>query len=157
MSDELTGVDLTKAPEPKQPEENEETKQEEEKKEEEKTLGDVLAAFAGAPDEATIETWKTTHGEVLCSGFSETELFVFRPITRDEFVNLQMHIANAQEQISNFAVEQKIVETCLLWASPPGVNSLEKKAGSLSTLHEQILQASNFINPAYASQFVMKL
>lgn len=154
MSEELSGVDLATPPTTEEVEQKEETQPEEEK---EQTLGDVLAAFPGAPDDAQIEKWKQVHGEILCSGFSEAELFVFRPITREEFVNLQLYISQSQEQVSNFAVEQKIVENCLLWASPPGVESLEKKAGSMSTLHEQVLQASNFINPAYASQFVIKL
>lgn len=149
-------IDLSKPPEKKEEEEKEEPKQEKEK-EKEKTLAEVLAEFENSPDETQIEEWKQQHGEVLCSALSETELFVFRPITRGEFVNLQMHISEAKEPISNFEVEQTVVEQCVLWASPQGLDSLDKKAGSLSTLHEQILQCSNFVNPAYVGQFVIKL
>lgn len=155
MSGEFDKVDL-KSPPQVEAEETEPEK-EEEKKEEEKTLGDYLAAFAGAPQDQQIEVWKQEHGEVLCSGLSETELYVFRPITREEFVNLQAYIAQMEGKVSNFEIEVKIVETCVLWASPPGTEALDKKAGTYTTLHEQILQASNFMNPAYASQFVIKL
>jgi hypothetical protein len=160
MSDELSGVDLSKPPEQEEPEEQkaEETTEEPEKKE--KSLGEVLQEFPGAPNDADIEKWKQEFGEVMCSMFSESELFIFRPINREEWVNLQMHIADAQQKgtpVSNFDVEDKVVKNCVLWSSPPAVDSLANKAGSLSTLHEQILQHSNFVNPQYASQYVVKL
>ena len=160
MSDTLAKVDLSNPPvEPEQTEEKqvEETPKEEEK---EKTLGEVLSTFPDAPDDAQVEKWKQEHGEVMCSMLSETEVFIFRPIKREEFVNLQMHITAQQQEgkvVNNFEVEQKIVENCVVWMSPLGLASLENKAGSLSTLHEQILQQSNFVNPAYASSFVIKL
>ena len=163
MSDNLTEVDLSTPPEVKEPEQNEQPEKvdaNEEQPEKEKTLGEALQAFPDAPDDAQIEKWKQEYGEVMCSMFSETEIFIFRPIRREEYVNLQMHIAQAQQDgtvISNFEVEQKIVEQCVIWMSPLGLSSLDNKAGSLSTLHEQVLQQSNFVNPAYASQFVVKL
>ena len=157
MTDEkLAEVDLSKPPDAVEPEQKEETTEEPK----EKTLGEVLQTFPGAPDDSQIEKWKQEFGEILCSNMSETEIFIFRPITREEYVNLQMYISQTQQQgtvVSNFEVEQKIVENCVLWSSPPGVDSLEKKAGTMSSLHEQILQQSNFVNPAYASQFVIKL
>lgn len=161
MSEKLTEVDLSTPPEVKEPEQKEDEKAEKPKEEEkEKSLGEVLKAFPDAPDDGQIEKWKQEYGEVICSMFSEVEIFIFRPIKRAEFVNLQMHIAQAQQEgnaINNYDVEQKIVESCVIWMSPLGLNSLENKAGSMSTLHEQVLQASNFVNPAYASQFVIKL
>lgn len=151
MSKEFDNVDLSSPPVKKEQEEKEP------KKEKEKTLGDVLSVFAGAPDSQQLEKWKQVHGEVLCSSLSDTELFVFRPITRGEFVNLQAHLKQVGDEVDNFSVETKVVETCLLWASNQAVQALEKKAGTYSTLQEQILQASNFMNPAYVSQFVVKL
>lgn len=155
MSEELLKVDLNAPlPEPEL-EVKKETKPEEEEKE--KTLKDYLGTAENSPSESQLEEWKQQHGEVLCSGFSQTELLVFRPITRMEFTTLQTIISQSKEPVSNFEVEQKIVDTCVLWASKDGASSLTQKAGSLSTLHEQILQASNFVDPAYASRFVQKL
>ena len=159
MNELLAEVDLSKPPVMVEPEPKD-TEEKEKKEEKEKTLGEVLQTFPGAPDDSQIEKWKQEHGEVLSSAFSETEIFIFRPIKREEFVNLQKHIAQEQQQgntIDNFEVEEKIVEQCTLWMSPLGLTSLENKAGSLSTLHEQILQQSNFVNPAYASTYVVKL
>lgn len=159
MSEAFSKVDLSKEPEVEEPEVLEQ-KEEEKKESSEKTLGEALQAFPDSPNDADIEKWKQEFGEVLCSTMSETELYIFRPITRQEFVNLQLHITKAQQQgnvITNYDVEQKVVETCVLWASPPGVESLERKAGTLTALNEQIMQQSNFVNPAFASQYVVKL
>ena len=123
----------------------------------EQGLKDLLKAFPDAPTESTIEEWKGTHGEVMCSGFSESELFMFRPLTRGEFVELQVVLAQNQTTETQFAVEEDIVNKCVLWATGNGLKSLQTKGGSLSTLHEQIMQNSNFVNPAMASALVIKL
>jgi len=152
----LEGVDLSTPP---KVEEQVEKKVEEKKDtpEKEKTLFDYLSEHEGSPDEVRVEQWKQEYGEILCSGLSETELYIFRPVARAEFVNLQAHLTQIQDKPNNFEVEKLIVDTCVLWASPQGLASLEQKAGTLTTLHEQILQASNFMNPAYVGQFVVKL
>jgi hypothetical protein len=129
----------------------------EETQEEGANLVDLLANFADAPSKETIEGWKQEHGEVLCSGFSETELLVWRPLTRVEFVQIQTLAANAETQVSNFELEKMVVEMCTLWASPPALMALEKKAGSLTTVNEQIMQNSNFVDPRMASALVIKL
>lgn len=120
-------------------------------------LASFLAAFEGAPTKDQIEQWKSAHGEVLCSGFSDVELFIWRPLTRKEYVAMQVEFAQSEEPVTAFSVEDKVVEMCVLWASNQGLESLERKAGSMSTLHEQIMQNSNFMNPAMASALVIKL
>lgn len=122
-----------------------------------KTAGDALFAFPGAPDRGMVEEWKQKHGEVLVSAFSELELFVFRPLTRREWINLQVMVQRSQEPLTTYDVEEKICDTCVLWASQPGLEALERKAGCMSTLHEQIMQSSNFVDPRFASSYVTKL
>jgi len=134
-------TDAQKAPEP-----------EEEKKE--KDLAETLAEFPGAPTRDGIEEWKQKHSEVFCSGFSPLEIFVWRSVTRGEFGNLQAAAAAAEEPLD---MEAALVGTCLLWATPDGNASLEGKAGTLTTLHEQILQNSNFMDPRVAEALVIKL
>lgn len=115
-------------------------------------LESVLKNFGGSPSPEKLEAWKSEHGEIYCSGFSSEELFVWRPISRAEFVDMQ---ARAQEE--SFDSENVTVNTCILWASEPAKQSLVTKAGSLTTLHEQIMQNSNFMPPAMAAQLVIKL
>jgi hypothetical protein len=125
--------------------------------EEEKNLGDLLFQIAGSPDKSQVEKWKQEFGEVFCSGFSETEMFVFRPLSRQEFVQLQTAVQSQERQLSEADLEEQIVKRCVLWGSESGLASLDSKAGSLSTLHEQIMQNSNFVNPAIAARLVVKL
>lgn len=119
--------------------------------------GDALFAFPGSPTKDQVEVWKQEHGEVFCSGFSMDELFVFRPLKRHEFVELQVLVAQAQGQVSQFEIEETTVKKCLLWTTPNGSRALETKAGTCSTLHEQVLQNSNFVNASMASVLVVKL
>jgi len=120
-----------------------------------KTLAAILAEFPQSPTEVRIEQWKQNHGEVYCSGFSEEELVVWRPINRREFVQLQETVQGAS--VSTLELEEEVVNKCLLWTSPKARIALEHKAGSLTTLNEQIMQNSNFINPQMASALVVKL
>lgn len=129
----------------------------EEPKEEEKNLSQIMADIAGSPDQTQIEAWKQQHGEIFCSGFSPLEMYVFRPLTRVEFVQIQTVMQSPDNQLTQLDLEEQIVQRCLLWGSPVGITALTSKAGSMTTLHEQILQNSNFINPAMASALVMKL
>lgn len=129
----------------------------EQPQEEEKGLGELMFDLPDSPDKAQVETWKQQHGEVFCSGFSPLEMFVFRPLTRVEFVQIQTVMKSPDNQVSQLDLEEQIVRRCVLWASKDGLTSLDNKAGSLTTLHEQILQNSNFVNPAMASALVCKL
>lgn len=119
--------------------------------------GQALFAFPDSPTKDQIEAWKQEHGEVFCSGFSAVELFVFRPLKRAEFVELQILLSQTQGNVSQFEVEENTVNKCILWASEPARKALTVKAGTLTTLHEQVLQNSNFVNPAMASVLVVKL
>ncbi len=119
-------------------------------------LADLLSTFPNAPTEVKIEKWKEVHGEIFCSGFSETELVVWRPINRREFVSLQERVQSGMEA-SSYDLEEQVVSSCILWQTPQAEKSLTQKAGSLTTLNEQIMQNSNFISPQMASALVVKL
>mgnify|MGYP001450875383 CR=1 FL=1 len=122
-----------------------------------KNLAEILAAYPRAPSEVNIEQWKQNHGEVYCSGFSDDELVVWRPINRREFVKLQETVQSSEQRVSALDLEEEVVSKCILWTSEKGKQALEHKAGSLTTLNEQIMQNSNFINPQMASALVVKL
>jgi len=123
----------------------------------EKSLADLLSTLPGAPNKAQLDAWKDLHGEVFCSATSMTEMFIFRSLTRQEFIQLQVAVSDPKNEINQFDVEEKVVGRCCLWFSPDAKKALESKAGTYSTLHEQIMQNSNFVNPAMASALVVKL
>jgi hypothetical protein len=121
-------------------------------------LAQILAVFPGSPTQQELESWKQLHGEIMCSGFSETELFIWRALNRSDYVSLQKKMRTPPEEgkepLNEFDYEEMVVKTCLLWASIPDIS---KKAGSVSTLSEQILMNSNFMPPQVAAQFVIRL
>jgi hypothetical protein len=119
-------------------------------------LADLLSTFPNAPTEVKIDKWKEMHGEIFCSGFSEEELVVWRPINRKEFVSLQEQVKSGVDP-NSYDLEEQVVISCILWQTPQAEKSLTQKAGSLTTLNEQIMQNSNFISPQMASALVVKL
>lgn len=127
---------------------------EEQQEEPQVSITDLLAALPGAPTKEQIEAWKQEHGEVFCSALSGEEIFIFRPLKRREYLELQLL---AQQQQTPIDGEELLVKKCLLWGSDLAVRSLDNKAGSLTTLQEQVLQNSNFVAPAVASALVVKL
>lgn len=120
-------------------------------------VADALKGFAGAPSKDQIEAWKTQFGEVFCSGFAETELYIWRTVLRSEFVELQSQLAGSDAPVSALQAEDMVVNMCLLWSSEQGKKALKTKAGSMSALHEQIMSNSNFMDPRLATALVIKL
>ena len=131
---------------------------EESKQDPSQIVSEAFQAFPGAPTKDQIEQWKQKYGEVFCSGFSETELYIWRPVNRAEFVQMQAKVAEqSAKPMSNLDAEEMIVTNCVLWSSSLGSNALHQKAGSLTALHEQIMANSNFMDPRLAAALVIKL
>ncbi len=142
MPEETTATTTkeTKAPEPQKP-----------------GVKELLYQSPGAPNAEKIEEWKTQHGEVYVAGFSETELFVWRPITRQEYVALQLEAKATEGGMPQTTFEEKVDQACLLWPAPSTINWLTIKAGTPNSLYEAIMQNSNFVPPGMASMLVVKL
>lgn len=93
----------------------------------------------GGPLESQVASWKRQFKEVYATGFGD-EVYVWRPLTRYEYKMLL-----AQPNQDPLMREEAIAQTCVLWptnfnyeAQAPG------KAGTVSVLAEQIMEASNF-------------
>ena len=130
---------------------------EDEVKEKAKALPAFLNARPDAPTETQIEAWKAKFDEVFVSGFSEEELFVWRPVFRPEYLLLQREATDQQTGvIDQPTFETLVCETCVLYNSTKR-SVANGKAGTASTLAEQILQNSNFIPAQMAMLLVAKL
>lgn len=114
-------------------------------------LASLLAQIPGAPDAAALEKWKQVHGEIFCSGFSDDEIFIWKPVNRREYLEIQKAVQANQE--ADFS--ELVVRKCILWSSSE--RALELKAGSIPTLSEQIMQNSNFMPVQLAANLVIKL
>jgi hypothetical protein len=131
---------------------SEETKVQEDPREE---LKKFLETQPGMPSVDLREQWKAQYGEIFCSAFSETELFIFRPLMRKEHRELQSVAANPDNKVDQFGYEEMLCATCVLY--PTGLDWATMKGGTASTLSEQIMSNSNFMNPQAASMLVFKL
>jgi len=127
--------------------------QQEQKKD---SLQSYLQSFKGSPTQEQIDKWKVQYGEVFVSGFSENELYVWRAITRPEWVDLQSLTNNPEAKMTQYKFEEMLCDICVLWKSV-SKSWVEGKAGTASSLHEQILQNSNFLSAQAASYLVAKL
>ena len=118
----------------------------------------ALEAYPNAPVAETVESWKQQYGEVMCSGFSNTELVIWRALTRKEYVALQKVLRTPTQDPANapteYDFEESVVKTCILWSSMP---NLDTKGGTISTLSEQIMLHSNFMNQQLAAALVLRL
>lgn len=106
------------------------------------------------PPEDQIEEWKAKYEEVNLFGFSEEEVYIFRPLMRQEFVELQQKMV--EQSLSQLQYEEMLLNTVVLYKSK-NVAWNKTKAGTCSTLSEMIMAHSNFFNPQAASMLVVRL
>jgi hypothetical protein len=121
-------------------------------------LAQLLAKFEGSPSSKQIETWKQQHGEIFCTGFSETEFYVFRPLTWKEHKELTKKLSaptqEGEEPKTEADLQESVVDTCLLWTS---VANFHQKGGTIPAIFEAVMLNSNFVNPQIVMQFTIKL
>jgi hypothetical protein len=87
-----------------------------------------------------IDEWKVKFGEVYVAKFSEEEKYVYRPLRRLEYKQI---MTLGQNESKTFA-EEKVVQMCVVHPviDPSKMSML--KAGTISTLVDLIMAASNF-------------
>ena len=120
---------------------------------------DILAEVGG-PDKATIEQWKAEHGDVFMFAASDTEVFIFRPISRSEWLEAKQKVSEMEfkNQAELDDVSERIVaDIAILWKSDDAANSMENKAGTVGIINEQVMLRSYFIAASAVEKFVTKL
>ena len=85
-----------------------------------------------------IEEWKGKYGEVYLISLGE-EKYIYRPIKRFEYKSI---MANAES--TRAFNEEKIVQMCVVYPIIDATKLPTIKAGTVSTLVELIMAASNF-------------
>jgi hypothetical protein len=134
-------------------EEEKATQEEEEMRQRDEELKGCLFNLKEGPTKEQIEQWKAIHGEVFVSGFSETELFVWRPIFRGEYITF---LEQAQlDKLSQPQIDTMILDMIKLFPSKVDWNKL--KAGTIDTLLQQVMSRSNFLSPQASSMLVARL
>jgi len=126
--------------------------------------------FEGAPTDPQVERWLDQWGDVFVTGLTDDEVFIWRTCKRLEYKNIIRQVNAAAEAMANAAQGsvsvddlrndlfiEKIAEKCVLW---PDINQDQitlSKAGTLDTLTNLVLEASNFIPHSLALRLTRKL
>ena len=118
-------------------------------------ITNALSQFPNGPTQEMIEEWKATYGEIFASGFSDTELFVFRPVFRQEWLVLQEQVQK-NEAMTEPKFQTEVCDLCILWRSSKQPWD-KTKAGTVAALYEMIMQNSNFVSPQTAAMLVVRL
>ncbi len=89
------------------------------------------------PDiDSIVDSAKEQHGEVYLYIFNENEFYIYRPITRKEYVSAAATCSN------EFELEDAICNMCVVYGSSPVID--DSKAGTTTVLFNLIQYASNF-------------
>jgi len=105
-----------------------------------------------APDKEKVAAWKNRYRRVRLLPLSDEEVYLIRPIKRNEYKALLLdaapknpEAANAQSEIENF-LRERIVSTCVLWPKLDTAQFADTFAGTVDSLYTVIMDASNFIS-----------
>jgi len=115
---------------------------------------EFISSMKDGPSRSQIDAWKSEFPEVSSAFFAEDEVYVIRPLLRQEWRQL-----NSDEKVAqNFErLKEQVVFKCVLWPRKAPEQLAGQKAGTLDTLYEQIMALSNFIPPDVAIQLVARL
>jgi hypothetical protein len=92
------------------------------------------------PTQEEIDQWKTQFGDIYSVGLG-SEKYIYRPMKRFEYKNV---IQLSQSQENRTFAEEKIAQMCVVWPAIDPTKLSTLKAGTISTLVELIMAASNF-------------
>jgi len=87
-----------------------------------------------------IDGWKKTFGDIYSAVLADGTKYIYRPMKRIEYKS----VVQAGDQDARTYMEEKIVQMCLVHPVLDAAKLGAEKAGTISTLTELIMAASNF-------------
>ena len=87
-----------------------------------------------------IEGWKKQYGDIYSAVLTDGEKYIYRPMKRLEY----KQVVSAGDQNARTYMEEKIVQICLIHPKLDATSLGAEKAGTISTLTDLIMAASNF-------------
>ena len=114
-------------------------------------LMDTFENLGDKPNQATIDAWKTTFGEINLLALTEKEMYIYRTVNRLEFKQLS---TTAKDENS---FDEMLVQRCVLWPKLGVEFNMVSKGGTIGCIKEAILQTSNFLAPQVVMSLVREL
>lgn len=124
------------------------------KEDQPKGIKELLAEMPGAPSQAQINEWKAQHGAVYVSPFSESEMYIWRPVLYGEFQKLRMNKHLVEDETK---LQEHIVTRAVLWPNIDPIRMQVSRAGLVPTMYSIILQGSHFLPIDLAMSLVSEL
>ena len=107
---------------------------------EEKDLKISPLGIENGPSQEEIDEWKTKFGDIYSVGLGQDK-YIYRPMRRFEYKNI---LQLSQNQDNRTFVEEKVAQMCVIWPVIDPTKMSTLKAGTISTLVELVMAASNF-------------
>jgi len=92
------------------------------------------------PSQEKVDEWKAKFGDLYVATFGE-EKYVYRPLKRFEYKQI---LQVGQTPDSRTFAEEKVAQKCVIWPEIDVSKISTLKAGTISTLVDLIMAASNF-------------
>ncbi len=112
---------------------------------------DDIKQVPGAPSQQQIDAWKAQFGTVYVLPFSQKEAYVWRYLTRAEWMGL---MSNKELASNEVMLQEQIVNRALLWPKFGPLELAGTRAGLISTLFGVVMQGSYFLPPEVAIALV---
>ena len=117
---------------------------------------ELLQNTPGAPNAATIESWKAKLGKnaVHVMALGEGDVYIYTHLKRGQWKKIQELMTKAQQTQATDVEEmlkEKVVTYCTLWPKPLPVEFFyNSRAGVVDSLYQVILLNSYFLSPQQA-------
>jgi len=95
----------------------------------------------GGPTQEQIDAWKKEYGDVWVAEFGSADKYIYRAMKRFEYKQI---IGNPDVVAQRSFTEERVVQTCVLCPKVDASKIASDKAGTISTLCDLIMSASNF-------------
>lgn len=99
--------------------------------------------------------WKQIHGDLFLLQLDEAKVFLYRYIKNQEWI--QMLTEGNMDKMRSDQLDDSIFTRCVLWPQVAPEIRAGLPAGLISTVVEQIRIHSCFLDPAYVTQFTLKI
>jgi len=96
--------------------------------------------FENGPSQKEVDEWKAKFGDVYSIALGG-EKYLYRPMRRFEYKQV-MQISQTPDNKSY--IEEKIAQICVIWPKIDASKLSTLKAGTISTLVDLVMVASNF-------------
>ena len=96
--------------------------------------------ISDGPTQEQIDEWKSKYGDIFVATFGE-EKYIYRPLKRFEYKQI---LSLGQAADARTYAEEKVAEKCIVWPKIEAAKLSTFKAGTISTLVDLIMAASNF-------------